>query len=80
MHPNPFNSTTTINYIIPTASHVSLELYNTLGQRVLTLFEGQRKAGMYDAVITADDLVSGLYFVRLNVREQRVNRKLLLLR
>lgn len=79
-YPNPFNSTTTINYSLSLPTKVSLELYNTLGQQVLTLYQGQRKAGRYDAVLTADELVSGLYFVKLSSDFQPSTQKVMLLK
>ncbi len=79
-YPNPFNSTTTISYNIPSATNVSLELFNLLGQRVMTLFEGQRQAGVHNVILTADDLPSGLYFVRLSNIHQSSTQKVMLVK
>lgn len=64
--PNPFNSTTTIRYILPFPSLVSVQVYNLSGQQIATLFEGQQQPGFHSANLTAGNLPSGLYFVRLN--------------
>lgn len=77
--PNPCNSTT-ITYGLPHPGNVSLQLYNPLGQQISTLFEGNRQAGIYTTNLTGRNLVSGLYFVRLEVAEQVFTRKVLLVR
>jgi len=69
-YPNPFNSTTTIRYSLPIPTHVSLEVYNLTGQRIISLFEGYRQAGFYTNTLTAIDLSSGLYFIRLEASNQ----------
>ncbi|NQU05064.1 MAG: T9SS type A sorting domain-containing protein [Calditrichaeota bacterium] len=79
-YPNPFNSTTTIRYELPSQSHVSLQLYNTFGQQVNTLFEGYRQAGFHSATLSASDLPSGLYFVRLGVSCRVFTQKVMLIR
>ena len=64
--PNPFNSTTTIEYSLAIASQVTLRLYNLSGRRIETLVDGRVQAGNHHATLNATNLSSGLYFVRLN--------------
>ena len=80
IYPNPFNATTTISYALPIASNISLELYNLLGQRVQTLFEGQKQTGHHSKNLIANDLPSGLYFVRLSTERQSSTQKVMLIR
>ncbi len=80
VHPNPFNSTTTISFNIPTSSTISLEVYNPLGQRVQTLFEGRQQAGTHTANLIATDLPSGLYFVRLEASDQIATQRIMLIK
>ena len=65
-YPNPFNPTTTINYEISERSRVLLEVYNTLGQIVTTLVNGELEAG-FNSVnwIAKNGIGSGVYFYRL---------------
>lgn len=87
-HPNPFNATTTIRYSLPFPGLVSMQVFNQSGQRISTLFEGQREAGFYSVNLRAGELASGLYFVRLNhtphikggVRENSQIRKAMLIK
>ncbi len=80
IYPNPFNAATTIRYGLPIPSHVSLEVYNTLGQRITTLFEGYQHTGFHTTTLTVDNLSSGLYFIKLETSGQVVNRKVMLVK
>jgi len=85
-YPNPFNSETIIIYHVPTASRISLEIMNVLGQQVALLVDEERKqAGLHQGVFDAGDLPSGIYFCRLKSRWDSneiilLNRKLVFLR
>jgi parallel beta-helix repeat protein/predicted outer membrane repeat protein len=80
IYPNPFNSSVTIKYSLPIPSHVSLEVYNTQGRRMTTLFKGQQTAGFHTINLNAGDLPSGLYFVRLNASGNVFTQKVMLIR
>ncbi len=80
IYPNPFNSSTTINYSIPTAINISLGVYNLLGQRVQTLVEGQQQAGDHRTILKGNDLSSGLYFVKLSSDNQSSISKIMLVK
>ncbi len=56
---------TTIEYALPSRSIVTLRIYNTLGQLVETLRDGQEDAGYFEVVWNPSGLSSGVYFYRL---------------
>ena len=69
-YPNPFNPSTVIPYQLATAGRVRLEIFNVLGQRVATLVNGDRSAGVHTAVWDATDeagraVGAGVYIYRL---------------
>lgn len=69
-YPNPFNPTTVIRYEVPVNSHVTLRVYNVLGQEVRTLVNGVRDAGFMSAEWDGKDnfgicFPTGLYFYRM---------------
>jgi hypothetical protein len=66
-YPNPFNPSTTIEYGVSQAGHVTVAVYNLLGQRVGTLFDGQQASGTYRLQWQAGDLPSGVYLYQLEV-------------
>ena len=68
-YPNPFNPSTVIAFALPVASHVRLEVFNVVGQRVALLVNERRGPGTYQAVWNAPQAASGLYFCRLEAHE-----------
>ncbi len=64
-YPNPFNPSTKIQFSIPEQSHVSLNIYNMLGQKVATLFSSVKSAGNYEVNFDATRLSTGIYVYRL---------------
>jgi hypothetical protein len=79
-YPNPFNPNTTIRYGLPSRSHVVLTVYNTLGQQVATLVQGEQEAGYHEAVFDAVGLASGVYLYRLQAGDFIQTRKFVLLK
>jgi hypothetical protein len=79
-YPNPFNPSTTIRYALPERSRVTLIVFNTLGQQVATLAEGELDAGYHEVNFDASSLASGVYLYRLTAGEHVQARKLILLR
>jgi hypothetical protein len=67
-YPNPFNPSTTIRFGLPVNGHVTLQVFNLLGQRVASLMDEQKLAGNYEVQWQAGDVPSGLYFYRIWIR------------
>ena len=79
-YPNPFNPTTEIKYQISEVSHVTLRVYDALGQEVATLVNEAINPGRYQVTWDASRFASGVYFYRLNAGTFTQTRKLLLMR
>ena len=73
-YPNPFATSTTIDYRVGKPGHIVLELFNALGQRVRTLVDRYHPAGEYTTVLSANGLSTGIYFYRLtgDITAQRI--------
>lgn len=68
-YPNPFNPNTTINFDVKSAGHVTLEIFNSLGQRVRILADKEFSAGSYKVDFDGSNLSSGIYYYRINITE-----------
>ena len=79
-YPNPFNPTTTIRYDLPKESHVVLEVYNILGQEVMTLVDETKRPGRYAVMLDGARLASGMYIYRVKAGDFVVSKKLTLIR
>jgi len=86
-HPNPFNPTTRIEFLVPEgrAQHVTLAVYNVAGARVRTLVDGTRTPGRHDEVWDGRDsngrlVGSGVYFYRLRTGDAVLTKKMVLLK
>jgi hypothetical protein len=65
-YPNPFNPSTIIEYSIPSSTHISLKVYDILGNEVAELVNEQKESGRYRVNFNGENLSSGIYIVRLN--------------
>ncbi|MEK7671604.1 MAG: T9SS type A sorting domain-containing protein [Bacteroidota bacterium] len=80
-YPNPFNPETEIKFSVDATAQVTLELYNTLGQKVATLFNDVAEAGRYYNIrVNATSLASGIYFYKLQSGGRSELRKMVVLR
>jgi hypothetical protein len=79
-YPNPFNPTTKISYGLPHRSPVRLSVFNTLGQVVALVFQGEQEAGYHEVRFDAAKLTSGVYFYRLTAGSFVETKKLMLLK
>jgi hypothetical protein len=83
--PNPFNSSTKISYSITRDSHVSLKIYNLLGQEIRLLVDKKQNARRYEVLWDGRDeagvsMPSGVYFYQLRAEGQVVTKRMLFLR
>ncbi len=84
-HPNPFNPETLIGFELPVNSHVKLEIYNMLGQKITVLIDERRPAGFQQIVWEGTDgfgrpVGSGVYFCRIKAGSFEATKKAVLLR
>ena len=79
-YPNPFNPSTTISYQIPSASYVTLKVYDILGKEVATLVNRQENMGEHSVIFNAKNLTSGIYFYKLQAGNYIAIKKLVLLK
>ena len=78
--PNPFNPTTNILIELKENSFVTLEVFNSLGQKVAVLLNNQLSAGSTNVVFDASSLSTGVYMYRLNANGFVLGKKMILIK
>ncbi len=79
-YPNPFNPTTMINFGMPETAHVSIKVYNLLGQEVATLVNEVREAGVHTVSFDASRLSAGVYLYVMQSADYSVTKRMTLLK
>ena len=79
-YPNPFNSSTTITYALPTQSPITLKVYNTRGQLVDVLLDRVMPAGRHSVVWVGSGFSTGVYIVKMSSLDFQFSRKILLVK
>ena len=79
-YPNPFNPVTIIEYSLSKAGHVSLIVYNLLGEEVIQLMSETQQTGSHKVKWNASDFASGIYIYRLQAGDFVQTRKMVLLK
>ncbi len=87
-YPNPFNPTTKIKFTIPSVGtsrysgtvSVQLKVYDVLGNEVATLVNENKPAGSYEVEFDGTDLISGIYFYRIEAGSFIKTKKMILIK
>jgi flagellar hook assembly protein FlgD len=84
-YPNPFDETTTLEYTLSQRREVTMPVYNVLGQRVETLVDARKNAGLHTVTWDGtnrygDRVGSGVYFVRMEAGPTTETQKVVLVR
>lgn len=79
-YPNPFNPATKIEYAIPSESHVTLVIFNLLGQKVASVVNERQTAGSHVVSFDASKLPSGIYFYRIQAGTFTSTKKMTLMK
>jgi len=81
-YPNPFNGSAMIQYHLPQAGFVRIDLFNMLGQKVRTLVAGNQTTGTHQLQWNAKDdfgrpVSSGVYFIKMAVHDFKTQQRIL---
>ena len=79
-YPNPFNPSTIIRFSIPEQTNVTLKIFNSVGQEVASLFNGEVSAGNHEVNFNASALSSGVYFYRIQSPSFTETKKMILIK
>jgi photosystem II stability/assembly factor-like uncharacterized protein len=79
-YPNPFNPNTTIQFSLPKTAHTTLQIFNLLGQRVATVFEGILSEGDHSITWNPTSSGSGVYLYKITSGMFSTTKKMLLLK
>ncbi len=79
-YPNPFNTSTKIKYSVPFNAYVTLRIYDILGREVADVVDNFQRAGEYEIPFDANNLSTGIYLYKLQVKDLTKFGKMLVLK
>ena len=73
-YPNPFNGTTIIPFSLVTESRVTIDIFNVLGEKVLTLVDRTFDPGVHSASLASERIPTGVFLYRITAENAAGNR------
>ena len=80
VYPNPFNSTTVINFALAHNQNIDLGVYDLAGRKIRSLLKGTLQAGKHVTILNGTDLQSGIYLIVLESEEKSVVNRVVLIK
>lgn len=81
LYPNPFNNNTTLSFIINEPSVINIEIYNTIGQKIIEIYNDKLNRGSHKFDLQLNNFASGIYFLKLSgIQNQTFYKKLILIK
>jgi len=78
--PNPFNPSTKIKFALPVKTNLTLSVYNTLGEKVAEIFNGDMEEGYHEMMFNSSGLSSGIYFYKIESENFNAAKKMTLIK
>jgi len=75
-YPNPFNSSTRIGFYVPKNGSIKIELFNSLGSKVMDIVNEFYSKGNHEIQLHLDNLVSGIYYYRMKYAQGSIVKKM----
>jgi photosystem II stability/assembly factor-like uncharacterized protein len=79
-YPNPFNATTMIQFELSSASFVTLDIFNVIGQKITTLIASDLQAGPHQIAWNAAGQSSGIYYYKIKAGDNSMTKRMVLLK
>jgi len=72
-YPNPFNPATTVKFDLPEDAIVKIDLFNSIGEKIISLLNSELQGGSHHLNFNAKDISSGIYFLRMTAENRNGN-------
>lgn len=79
-YPNPFNPSTKIKFSLPNSENVKIEIYDITGKKIKTLLDESLPAGYNEVEFFAQDIMSGVYFYKIEAGKYQKVKKMVLIK
>ncbi len=79
-YPNPFNTTLTVKFGLPSNSPVNISLYNVIGEQLQSIIDSNYLAGTHSATFNGNELSTGIYFIRMETKTSNLIEKVVLIK
>ena len=76
VYPNPIIDHAQVDFTLVEQSQVSIDIYNLLGKKIITVYNGRMIAGAQSIQINIDNLDNGIYFVNIEIDGQLTSKKI----
>lgn len=77
IYPNPFRDKTHIDYFVSKHENVNITIYDMNGRMIKVIENSYKTPGKYSVILNSDELVNGVYLIRITAGDSIINQKVI---